>query len=191
MRVWIAAGALAVLVTVVVYSFLRPQAGPAPEAAPIVEVVTPPARTEVLGPAQLISSNPVAPYPDAVEVRLFVRRERVSGEIPYLEPEGRRLSPAQRMAFERSLTAETWREGLDDEVAACFVPHHFFRYFDGAGQQVGEIAVCLCCHGVRASPSLALEVMGDGDFVELNFDEPAVRGLVEELDLPTDIHCDY
>ena len=143
-----------------------------------------------LEPPRLVSSDNVSPYPEAVNVGLFVRAELEPGEVRFLQPDGRRLTSVERTAFENALVSETWTEGYGGEEAACFIPHHFFRYFDATGQQIGEVAVCLCCHGVEASPNLRLEVVEGGDYVKLEFDEASMRDLIEGMGLPVNINCD-
>lgn len=147
-------------------------------------------------PPERVSERSVAPFPNAAEVRLFIRDEHsADGGSEYLDPDGLALSRAQRDAFESALSAVSYRAGRGEsgseaDAAACFVPHHFFRYYDGEGEQIGEVAVCFCCFEVRITPEPDVQPASGADFVALAFDEPALRGLVTSIDLPVDINCD-
>ena len=135
----------------------------------------------------LLRTAPVAPYPEAASVRLFVRGDFDSAD-EYVEAKGRLLSAAQRGALEGALRVVSY-DRPPAAVAACFVPHHFIRYFDRQGRQIGEVAVCLCCHGARAAPDVAGPAPeGVGDH-HLDFDETAFRQIITEMGLPTDINC--
>jgi hypothetical protein len=37
-------------------------------------------------------------------------------------------------------------------VAACFIPHKAFVFFDAAGKPVACVEVCFACRGIRAQP---------------------------------------
>jgi hypothetical protein len=128
---------------------------PPSEAGP-VQTTAVPQQTPYVDPdagRTLLRTTPVTPYLEAVSVRLFVRGD-FDGAEDYIESEGRLLSGAQRKALEGALTIVSY-DRPPDAAAACFVPHHFIRYFDRLGKQIGEIAICLCCHGARATPDVA------------------------------------
>ncbi|WP_296815560.1 hypothetical protein [Brevundimonas sp.] len=156
------------------------------EPAPPIEGTEEPVWVE----PDLIARSAVRPFPDATEVRLLVEGEITQDDLNpgFIEPEGRVLSADQRRAFERTLSAASYGEG-DRAYSACFIPHHFFRYFDAQGRQVGQVAVCFCCYGVQAWPDLDLPVAPGADFVEFQFDEPALRALISSMELPVDINC--
>ena len=135
----------------------------------------------------LLRTAPVTPWPEAASVRLFVRGDYDGGE-DYVEAEGRLLSAAQRKALEQTLKIVSYNRP-PNSVAACFVPHHFIRYFDRRGQQIGEIAICLCCHGAQATPGVVGPVPKGVGHHYLDFDEPAFRRVITGLGLPTDINC--
>lgn len=126
--------------------------------------------------------------PEAVSVRLFVHVGDFSDpEKTFVEPDGRRLTRAQRKTFEDALAVVGYdREA--DAVAACFVPHHFLRYYDATGRQVGEIAVCFCCDGVSATPDMIGSVPADVKGAQIIFGAE-LRQAVEALGLPVDVRC--
>ena len=126
------------------------------------------------------------PYPSAGEVRLFVETDYdAKGEPIYSKPKGRVLTAGQRAEFESLIAVHTISPV--EEFAACFVPHHFFRYFDKAGKLVGEVEVCFCCAGVQQS---------DGSNVRLTKDEMLVadfgklHSFVASLGERTDVQCE-
>lgn len=125
------------------------------------------------------------PFPDASEVRLFVESGEYGSEgHPILSsPEGRRLTDDQRRAFEAALRIEP----MPEEMAACFIPHHFFRYFDSEGRQVGEIAVCFCCAGVEIDGNTPVPLQTNEIF---GADFGALERFVQSIGEPTDIACD-
>ena len=161
----------------------QPASGPAPEAPsePWVPAVT---RDEA-----------VRLFPDAVSVRLRVHDGGYSeaGERIYSNPDGVRLTEAQRArvdaAFTKRVVVTPARgqppEGEIAYAAACFVPHHFFEYRDASGEVVGEVAVCFCCEGARISPRPVTRGE-NASFVE---DVAALKALVTDMGLPTDVEC--
>jgi hypothetical protein len=125
------------------------------------------------------------PFPSASEVRLFVETGYARDEPIYSKPKGRVLTASQRAEFESLIAVHTITP--DEEFAACFIPHHFFRYFDRAGKVVGEVEVCFCCAGVQQS---------DGSNVSLTEDEMLVadfgklQSFVASLGERTDVQCE-
>jgi hypothetical protein len=125
------------------------------------------------------------PFPSASELRLFVdTREGRRGPI-YSKPAGLVLSSGQRAKFESLISVHTISD--DDAFAMCFMPHHFFRYYDRAGRLVGEISVCFCCGGVEQTAGLSIPLRTNqmliGDFAGL---DSFVRSLGER----TDVQCE-
>lgn len=124
------------------------------------------------------------PFPQATQLRLFVEVDYTKAGKPILsKTKGIPLNAAQRKAFEGSLVitaAPAWEH-------ACFIPHHFFRYYDSQGKEVGEVAVCFCCEGVSASGSKVLEAP-DGAMVSAKY--PQLKALVTALGEPAEVLCD-
>ncbi|MBU7587921.1 MAG: hypothetical protein KAF42_01770 [Sphingopyxis terrae] len=148
-------------------------------------IMSPPSRPSA-------GATPVRPWPQAAEVRLFVEdlsyddQEKMGKWTS--RPEGIRLTKAQRDILDGSvffyrLTKKEWAERVH---AACFIPHHFFRYYDGSGRQLGEIQVCYCCQGVGMTPALRRTDSYD----EWQFDFPRVEKMLHEMGVRTDLNCD-
>ncbi len=124
------------------------------------------------------------PFPQATQLRLFVEVGYTETGKPILsKAKGVQLNATQRKAFENSLKITA----APEYEAACFMPHHFFRYYDASGKEVGDVAVCFCCYGVGASGSKALE---PPDGAMLSADYQSVKALVAALGEPTDVLCD-
>ncbi len=124
------------------------------------------------------------PFPQATQLRLFVEVGFTDAGKPILsKAKGVQLNAAQRKAFEQSLLITA----APEEESACFMPHHFFRYYDASGKQVGDVAICFCCDGVGASGSNALEPPSGA---MLSADYGNVKALVAALGEPTDVLCD-
>lgn len=135
------------------------------------------------GEQVLIASAAVAPYPDAVEVRLFVSTPAGTEQV-----EARKLSLPERQAFEQTLKLNNYDRG-PEYAAACFVPHHFFRYFDAAGKQVGEISVCFCCGGTASTPNIAAPLPKGATYQELGVKYDALETLLKSWDIESEIGC--
>lgn len=137
-------------------------------------------------------STAVRPWPEATEVRLFVEdlsydeRERTGAVMS--NPKGVTLTAAQRATLDRSVTLYrmTPQEYEDYAIAACFIPHHFFRYYDKSGRQLGELSVCYCCGGIGFSPTFR-KIRDDENW---QFDFDAVEKMLKEIGVPTDVNCD-
>jgi hypothetical protein len=124
------------------------------------------------------------PFPGAKEVRLFVEKGYGSDGAPILNKlEGQLLSASELADFEGALRIEKAPESM----AACFIPHHFFRYYDERGTQIGEISICFCCLGVEASKGAKISVGSDQI---LSADYKKLGALVRRLGEPTDVLCD-
>ena len=140
-----------------------------------------------------IRIDPVRPFPEAKEVRLFVDTGKTNRDrnVVYARPNGRKLTAGQRNDFERLLRIETPINVPADSdywlVTSCFIPHHFFRYYDGSGHQIGEISVCFCCAGIEIEPSTSL---GLKDRQRFEVDYVKLKSLVSSWGERTDIQCD-
>lgn len=122
-------------------------------------------------------------FPTATSVRLFVESGEPGGTMQYSKPAGTLLSPEQRKKLESSLIITK----APEEMAACFIPHHFFRYYNAEGKQIGEIIICFCCNGVETEGASNISPTKGR---MLSADYPRIKGLVRELGERTDIQCD-
>ena len=143
------------------------------------------------------------PFPQATSVRLFMTtgrfEEHPTGKRMTFEPvAGHPLTVAQREELEGAVRpyVVVERPPVDPNAAiatgaACFVPHHFFRYFDAKGRKLGEVAVCFCCEGVEVLPSTGRRDGGYwGNDGGADVDYARLKALVRSLGYRTDIHCD-
>lgn len=143
-------------------------------------------------PKPTAGSVPFAPWPEAAEVRLFVEdlsidEQRRTGTWTS-RPNGIRLTADQRAIVDQSvhLYRMTKREAGKRAIVGCFIPHHFFRYYDKAGRQIGELQICYCCQGIAMEPAIRPVSIYD----EWQFDFPRVEKMLHEMGVPTDISCD-
>lgn len=135
-------------------------------------------------PTEVPDSRVENPYPTASKVQLFVEKGYTEKGEPILtKPSGKTLNAIQRAKFEKAMVLTM----PPTETVGCFIPHHFFRYFDRSGKQVGEVAVCFCCGGVRASGEGSFPAVG-GQILSIDYDQ--VKDLVRELGEPTNVLCD-
>ena len=119
-------------------------------------------------------------------MRLFVETDYdAKGQPIYSKPQGHVLTSSQRAKFESLIAVHT--VSPDEEFAACFIPHHFFRYFDKAGKLVGEVQVCFCCAGVEQSDGSNVRLT-DHQMLVADFEK--LKSLVASLNEPTDVQCD-
>lgn len=129
--------------------------------------------------------------PGATEVRLFVEG------LPFREPPriqkimndgvGILLTKDQRAVLDRAVHRYRLKPGeLGEARPACFIPHHFFRYYDNSGKQIGELAVCYCCGGIAINSDFADPYWGQG---VLQFDYGSVAKMLKEIEIPTNIEC--
>lgn len=141
-------------------------------------------------PAPKYSVFPIAdgpltdPYPWAVRAELYAEiAYYTDGPAKVVAQSWRkRLSAQQLAAIETNIIRKT--SSLEGAVAACCDPHHYVRYYDRQDRLVGQIAICFCCGCVRAEPYVK-STRGQ----ELDFNHEALRRLVADLGLPTDIQC--
>lgn len=106
------------------------------------------------------------------------------GEPVFSSRDGRLLSGSQRTWFESIIKVHT--VAPDEAIAGCFIPHHFFRYFDKAGKQVGEVQVCFCCAGVAQSDTSNIRLT---DNQMLSADFARLKLFVLSLGEPTNTQC--
>lgn len=141
-------------------------------------------------PRSYIRLTHVHPFPEAAEVRLFVATGmKNNGDLIFKSKTGRVLTPEQRRQFESLLFVQTPVNLPPDSdyyaVTGCFDPHHFLRYYDASGRQIGQIAVCFCCDGTSMSPS-QLRLREDQHF---EADYPKLQALIGSWGEPNDIEC--
>lgn len=162
---------------------------PSPAPAPRAEVAS-----EPWVPA-VTRDETVRLFPEAASVWLRVHDGGYTegGERIYSNPDGVHLTEAQRdrvdAAFIKRVTVAPERgqppEGEIAVAAACFIPHHFFEYRDDTGEVLGEVAVCFCCEGAQVSPY----PVTSGEAASLIEDVAALKVLVTDMGLPTDVDC--
>lgn len=121
------------------------------------------------------SAPPASLYPGTASAQLFVRSD-----------DQQRLGPAGKLSDDqlKRLRAAIHALPQVELGPACFVPHHFFRMYDAAGQKIGEIAVCFCCRGVQAKPILPIS-----ENLEVGADYEALAALVRELGSTPKLNC--
>ena len=140
-----------------------------------------------------IRADPVRPFPEAKQLRLFIDTGKTdrAGNIIYARADGKELTSEQRGEFEKLLRIETPINVPPDSdywlLRSCFIPHHFFRYYDASGHQIGEISVCFCCAGIEMEPSTRLKLRDDQRF---EVDYVKLKSLVSSWGEGTDIQCD-
>ena len=138
----------------------------------------------VAPPPAVLSRTAVEIYPNAVEVRLVTIEH--TGKVT---DTGRGpLTRAQRQAIEGTMSMTNYGPG-NGAAAACFVPHHFLEYYDASGKQVGEIAICFCCAGIRENPVIEPPLLAGADHSELTFDRDALKTVFDDMGVPTNIGC--
>jgi hypothetical protein len=126
------------------------------------------------------------PFPTASDVRLFVETDHDDkGNLIFSKPEGRSLTASQRTAFESLINIHTISS--DEMFAACFIPHHFFRYYDKSGKMIGELQVCFCCAGVEQSGASNI-YLGEDQMLSADFHK--LEAFVRSLGERTDVQCD-
>ncbi|MCB2044890.1 MAG: hypothetical protein H6915_01810 [Novosphingobium sp.] len=135
------------------------------------------------------SQQKLNPFPDAAEVRLFVESgEYRNQEAVFTNPDGQSMTKEQRKVLENAISVK--RIEPDQAFAACFIPHHFFRYYDAVGKQLGEISVCFCCAGVRIDSSDRSAKFEIDEDHYLAADYAGLETLVKSMGEPTDIECE-
>ena len=158
--------------------------------------------TEQNSPYPAADATSIVPYPNATRVNLLVGdlASKTRKLTDSSNPDGVDLTDDQRVELAKTLRKVTVaRKPMEDEFKsavgdACFVPHHFFRFYNKEDDEIGEIAVCFCCADFRAHPELVKrkgnwleEKIGD-QWAEMDVDK--VKALVAEMGMPTNVGCD-
>ena len=138
---------------------------------------------------------PAHPYPEAAVVKLAIDNtefDHRSGRLIEHPDTIRVLTPSERATFESTLhrVRLVGFPPPDAPSPACFVPHHFFRYYSATGKQIGEVAVCFCCGGFEATPALPFGNGRGGQKDEFNVSLGKTKAFVRSLGLRTDMMCD-
>jgi hypothetical protein len=131
----------------------------------------------------------VAIRSDAVEVRLFVEglpfRETPHAQALMNDIDGIPLSMAQRDILDHSLARYRQLPTESGATPACYDPHHIFRYFNAAGEEIGKLEVCYCCRQVRVYG--LDENRAEGEIWQFDFE--GVGAMLKAMKVPTDINC--
>jgi hypothetical protein len=131
-------------------------------------------------PVSAPTERPVT-FPKAASVQLFYADTTKGSDR---ELAGPKLTDSQQVRLESAVHIQKIRPG--DAFALCFIPHHFFRYFDKAGREIETISVCFCCAGVRVRQAASLK-LGTDELLAMNYKD--MERLVEELGVSTLINC--
>jgi hypothetical protein len=81
----------------------------------------------------------------------------------------------------KRLRAAVTGKHADHPVAACYVPHNAFVFYDARRKPVAFVEVCFACLGYRAEPKATAE----------NFDLLALAAIFSEHRLPMGEHRDF
>lgn len=119
-------------------------------------------------------------FPEATYVQLYYSKN-LSGNLTA----GPRLNAAQISMLKKSVYIR--QPDPDESFPGCFIPHHFFRFFNAKGQQISEVQVCFCCGGFDVSGAGRLNVE---DYEIFDGKLGRIESLVRELGVATDINCD-
>jgi hypothetical protein len=135
----------------------------------------------------LLKTEKLTIWPEAASVRLFVE------DIPYdkpnrpdhgmSKPAGVVLTKARQAIVSNAVQRKTYAEY--PVVSACFIPHHFFRFYDARGRQLGELQVCYCCGGIELSGTphrLADRQMW-------GFDYDGVEKMMADMGISSQVQC--
>lgn len=133
--------------------------------------------------------EPLSVFPAATRVNLLIKNGRLTSHEPSTNPDGVDLTKQQRQelesAIKKSVTVRPAGKDYPGEGSdACFIPHHFFRYYDISGKKIGEIEICFCCEGGDANPALASSNR-ESEF----YDVKRIKALVKKMNLPTETQC--
>ncbi|MFU7528903.1 hypothetical protein [Qipengyuania sp. ASV99] len=128
-----------------------------------------------------VLTSPFEPFPEAATVQLFIDTSGTSSlrDAIAAGPVAT-LTDAQRTELGASFTIIT-DHGVG-EAAACFIPHHFFRYTGADGELIGDVSVCFSCGGNEVSPGPDLP---NGSWIQE--DITRIEALVASMDHPTEI----
>lgn len=136
---------------------------------------------------KLLKTEKLRLWPEAASVRLFVE------DIPYDEigpngngmsnPAGVKLTKTQQALVSNAMTRKTYTD--ERAIVGCFIPHHFFRFYDVGGKQIGELQVCYCCGGVALRPAR----YGLADKQYWGFDYDGVAKMMAEMGISSQVQC--
>jgi hypothetical protein len=136
---------------------------------------------------ELLKTEKLRLWPEAASVRLFVE------DIPFDEigpngngmtnPAGTILTKAQQVLVTNAVRRETYSDY--PAMAGCFVPHHFFRFYDARGRQLGELEVCYCCGGIQLNSSP--HDLADRQL--WGFDYDGVAKMMAEMGISSKVQC--
>jgi hypothetical protein len=119
-------------------------------------------------------------FPEAAYAQIYVDADDKDQTIKA----GPRLNGQQRSRLQSAIYIETI--GPDATMDACYIPHHWFRYFDAKGNRIGEVAVCFCCSQIRIDPQ-PYRAYFPNKIMSGNYRK--LEGLVRELGQSTNIGC--
>jgi len=129
-------------------------------------------------PQRVIADIPANPWPEAASVRIFAQKPMETGGEMVRE-EGQLLTVEERRSLEEHIRLISYNRG-PESVAACFIPHHFLRYYDRSGKEIGELSICFCCKGIQDAPHTPPAKAAGAGYSEMTFNEglePAVAAL--------------
>lgn len=136
---------------------------------------------------KLLKTEKLSIWPEAATVRLFVE------DIPFdkpgrpdhgmSNPAGVVLTKTQQSLVSNAVTRKTYTDY--PAVAACFIPHHFFRFYDARGRQLGELQVCYCCGGIRLNGS----PHGLANKQVWGFDYDGVKEMMAKMGISSEVQC--
>jgi hypothetical protein len=102
-------------------------------------------------------------------------------KVKSLIEKGVTLTVEQREIIENNIAIEPIESEIERD--ACFIPHHFIKYYK-SDKQIGEVAICFCCEGVE----IAGESYDNAKFY-IEFKLYNIEKLLKTMDIPTNIDC--
>lgn len=149
----------------------------------------------VVKDGRVILKTPALVYPEATMVKLFVSAESNFNPV-FKESDGIILTDAQRAKVASAFSYIDVLEVINSDervFAACFDPHHFFRYYNTSGKLIGEVQVCFCCGNTFSKPQVFTNELyaAHDDKKTWEIDQAVLYSLVKEMGLEPDVGCDY
>lgn len=134
---------------------------------------------------RVLEQSTVSPYPEAAHVELYAMERTYDDDFEEVSRKEwtHRLTSSERISVEATFL-RTLYDQPPDEIAACCVPHHFFRYYDRDGKQLGEVSVCFCCSCIGYGRDLGFRKNEEEEF---KYQE--LMALIAKMGVPTDIDC--